>query len=270
MTVTEASRTLRSLLSPEFGGGEARAMERIIFEEVVCMSTVDVIVNGERELPDFIINKIEHITQRLLNGEPLQYILGTARFCGMKFEVTPAVLIPRPETEELVDLIVDRYGSHTDLRILDLGTGSGCIAVALARALKFPQITAVDISQDALNVARRNAASAGVGINFVHADMLNLSLAGKWDIIVSNPPYIMAKERREMETHVADHEPESALFVPDDDPMRFYNAVLAYARNTNAGAVYFEINPLCASQFKGAEIVRDAYGKQRFAIYDPF
>lgn len=270
MTVGLISSRIRSVLAPKFGAAEARAMERVIFDDVLGLSPVDVAVNPDREMPEFVEPKIEAILGRLLGDEPLQYVIGRARFCGLEFEITPDVLIPRPETAELVDMIVDRHGSQRDLRILDGGTGSGCIAVALARSLKFPRITAIDISEAALGVARRNAAALGVSVDFVCGDMLDCQLDGPWDIIVSNPPYVMERERAEMEPHVADHEPARALFVPDDEPMKFYDALLNYARRVGAGAVYFEINPLCESRYKGAEIVRDSFGRKRFAVYDPF
>lgn len=270
MNAGQIAEYMRTRLEPRFGAGETRALARIIFEDVMNLRPVDIAVNPERELPDFMPGKVEKIIDRLLAGEPIQYVIGRARFCGMELKVTPATLIPRPETEELVDLVTARYSRRTDLRILDLGTGSGCIAIALARALKFPQITAVDFSADALAVARENAAGYGVKINAIEADILNLSLPGPWDVIVSNPPYVMESERGEMEPQVLNHEPASALFVPDKNPMRFYDAILNYARKAGAGAVYFEINPLCADRFKGAEIVKDIHGKDRFAIYDPF
>lgn len=260
---------MRSRLEPRFGQGEARALERILFEDMMNLRPVDVVVNPQRELPDFMPARLNATVDRLLADEPVQYVLGRARFCGLTLEVNRATLIPRPETEELVDLIVKRYASRPDLRILDVGTGSGCIAIALARALKFPQITAIDISADALEVARRNASGHRVKINFVEADMLRLNMPGPWDIIVSNPPYVLCSERAGMDARVTDHEPAGALFVPDSDPMLFYDAILSYARSSRASAVYFEINPLCAKQFKGAEIVKDIHGKERFAIYDP-
>lgn len=268
ITLGQISETLRTQLEPRFGIGETRALKRIIFEDVALLRPIDVIVNPERELPEFIVSKIHNIIQRLLAGEPIQYILGRAHFCGMSFKVSPATLIPRPETAELVDIITDRYRQHRDLRILDLGTGSGCIAIALARALKFPQITAVDISEAALEIARQNAADYRVKINFINADILNLHLPDCFDIIVSNPPYVLDSERAEMEPHVLNHEPHSALFVPNSDPMRFYDAIMQYARH-HTKSLYFEINPLCAAQFKNAHIIKDSFGKDRFAIYDP-
>lgn len=267
MTVKQIADLMKARLAP-FGPGEAKAMQRIIFEDVMMMRPVDVVVNPDRELPPFIAPKVAAIIDRLLAGEPLQYILGHARFCGMELQVSPDVLIPRPETEELVDIITRRYDRQPDLRIIDLGTGSGAIAIALARALKFPQITAVDISEAALAVARRNAAANRVKINFVHADMLTMVPDSPYDIVVSNPPYVMESERAGMERHVLEHEPAGALFVADSDPTKFYDAVMRNFRN-HARALYFEINPLCANRFTGAEIIRDTFGKERFAIYDP-
>lgn len=262
MTVMELSSYIRSRLADD---PEVRALERIIFEDVLLMRPIDVVVNPDRELPEFIPAKITAILDRLISGEPIQYIIGHARFHGLYFRVTTDTLIPRPETEELVDIIADRYAQYSDLRIIDIGTGSGAIAIALARTLKFPKITAVDISGKALEIARQNAADLSVKINFVHGDILRLKPEEHFDIAVSNPPYVLESERTDMEAKVLDHEPASALFVPDDDPLRFYNAI---RRNVNADAYYFEINPMCAKQFDGAEIIKDSYGKSRFAIYD--
>ncbi|MCM1309479.1 MAG: peptide chain release factor N(5)-glutamine methyltransferase [Bacteroides sp.] len=264
MTVNELKNHIRSRLASD---PEARALERIIFEDVLLMRPVDVVVNPDREVPPFIPPKVNAILDRLVAGEPIQYILGHARFYGLDLRVNPDVLIPRPETEELVDIIVKRYGNQPDLRVIDIGTGSGAIAIALARTLKFPQVTAVDVSEKALAVARQNAADLRVKINFIQADILRCPLsAAQFDIAVSNPPYVLESERKEMERKVLDHEPSLALFVPDSDPLRFYDAIM---RNVKADSYYFEINPLCAKDFKRAEILRDSFGKERFAIYDP-
>lgn len=270
MTVKELSSHIRSSLAAV---DEARTLERIIFEEVMLMRPVDVVVNPDREIPPFIPARVDNILDRLIAGEPIQYILGHARFYGLELSVGPGVLIPRPETEQLVDIIVERYGRRTDLKVIDIGTGSGAIAIALGRALKFPQVTAVDISADALTIARRNAAAFNVDINFIRADILSPTPMPPgaddcYDIVVSNPPYVLNSERQEMEPKVIDHEPAGALFVPDSDPLRFYNAIMNKFRG-HAGSFYFEINPLCAAQFRGAEIVIDSFGKKRFAIYDP-
>ncbi len=247
---------------------DARGIERELLANIALLRPVDVVVNPQRELPDFVCAKILAIADRVAAGEPVQYALGRARFYGMDLAVAPGVLIPRPETAELVDIIADRYGSRRDLRVIDLGTGSGAIAIALARTLKFADITAVDISPQALNIARRNAEEQRARIRFVQADMLSFRPEGRYDIVVSNPPYVLESERVEMEPRVLDHEPELALFVPDADPLRFYSAILRNFAG-HAGAFYFEINPLEASAYKGAEIVRDSFGKLRFAIYDP-
>lgn len=263
-------RQLSMRLAGKYGPDEARAMARVIMEDVALLKPVDILVAPERTLPDFVQSKVRDIADRVMAGEPMQYVLGHARFCGMDLIVTPATLIPRPETEQLVDMIADRSGSRSDLRVLDCGTGSGCIAVALARALRFPLITAIDISEAALEVARANARKYKVKIDFSQADMLTYDNPAKWDIIVSNPPYVMERERAGMEPHVTEYEPAAALFVPDDDPMLFYRPLIRYAKThlNDGGALYMEINPLCESRFEGARLVRDMYGRIRFAIYD--
>ena len=178
-------------------------------------------------------------------GEPVQYAVGKARFMGNDFIVTPDVLIPRPETAGLVDMIVDRWGGRSDLDVCDVGTGSGCIAISLARALPFCRVTAIDVSAAAIAVARLNAASLKVNIDFVEADILTaVPPRGLYDIIVSNPPYVTQSESADMDARVLDYEPGAALFVPDDDPLRFYRAIAAYGRAAlkSGGMLYFEIN----------------------------
>lgn len=279
MTVSELSRHIRAELSPQVGQSEADAMERIIMESVMHMSRVDTLVRGDSEVPDFIPAKIDSIIARIKEGEPIQYVVGTARFCGLDFEVTPSVLIPRPETERLVDMIADDCGSRADLHIIDCGTGSGCIAASLARALKFPQVTAIDVSPDALDVARRNFKRLKVDVDALKADMLRPATMpdGEFDVIVSNPPYVLESEKAEMESHVKDREPSLALFVPDSDPLRFYRALLEYAATHMAadGTVYFEINPLEADRFEplarqagfaDTRIVTDIHQRRRFAV----
>lgn len=271
MQLSDFRRTILSRLTAIVGSAdEARAMERILLEDVLLMTPAQALASPEYEVPDFIQLKYARIIARLHDGEPLQYILGHARFYGMTLQVSPAVLIPRPETEQLVDLIMDRFGSRADLRVLDLGTGSGCIALALARSLRFARVTGVDVSEEALEVARANAAEQGLKVRFVKGDILDLNaIPGEWDVIVSNPPYVLESEAAGMERHVLDHEPHGALFVPDDDPMRFYQPAIDYWQTHRApgGMLFFEINPLCASQFVGAALERDFCGKERFAIY---
>lgn len=267
-------KTLRkqtlSGLADAVGASEARAMERIILEDLLMMTPAQALADGERDIPDFMEEKIRSIVSRVAGGEPLQYVLGRARFYGMDLRVSPDVLIPRPETEQMVDMIVDCFGGRPDLRVLDLGTGSGCIAIALARNLKFPEVCGVDISERAVALARENAIGLNVSnVDFCRGDILDLQLPGEWDIIVSNPPYILNSEAAAMESRVLDFEPHRALFTPDDDPLRFYTPIIEYWRTHHApgGMLFMEINPLCAFRFTGAEIVKDFYGKDRFAIY---
>ncbi len=272
MTVNDAQKKIRATLPLVFEEGEAHAAERLIFEDMMGLTPVDVAIAPERELPDFMEPKLDGALRRLRSGEPIQYVLGHARFYGLDLEVTPATLIPRPETEELVDLIVKRHGKRSDLRVLDICTGSGCIALAIARTLKFAQVTAIDLSAPALEVAQRNALRLHASIDFRQADALNPdNLPDRcWDIIVSNPPYVLQSEAADMDPRVLDHEPHIALFVPDSDPMRFYRSIETYASRHLApgGMLYFEINPLCAAKFTGADLVNDIHGRKRFAIYD--
>ena len=272
----ETLKKLRSALRPLYGERETEAIIKLIFLYVKGWHTVDMLIHEQDELSPFIKSEIDGILARLLRHEPIQYITGEAYFHGMELLVTPAVLIPRPETAELVDIIADRAGERPDLRVLDVATGSGCIAIALARILHFPEVTALDISGEALEVARRNAARLKVKINFVEADIFKWQpRAEAYDIIVSNPPYIDESERAAMEPNVLDYEPASALFVPDDDPLRFYTRITALAAKSLAsgGRLYYEINPRHASEladnirasgFSEVEIIRDSFGKERF------
>lgn len=236
---------------PHHGNDETRAMVRIVFEEIMHWSAVDMVLREDRELDEWEVKRLDEVTRRVADGEPLQYVLGTARFHGLRFVVTPAVLIPRPETEQLVDMIVDE-NPREDLRVLDMGTGSGCIAIALARALKFPQVTATDISDAALAVARENARQLKARVTFVRDDILALPATGstRWDIIVSNPPYVCRSEVATMERHVVDHEPAGALFVPDDDPLRYYRPLIKHAAATlhQGGHLYLEVNSRYADE----------------------
>lgn len=261
-----------------YGQREAQWMVRIILENVKGYSPVDVVLHRDEILSEFIVGKIEDVTNRLLKNEPIQYIFGSARFYGNSFKVTPATLIPRPETEELVALI-DKENRGTDLRVLDVGTGSGCIAVTLARVLRFPIVDAIDISDDALAVAQENAQSLRVNVNFKKGDALAMDKPKTpiYDIIVSNPPYIADKEREDMSQNVLQYEPHTALFVPDNDPLRFYRAIGDYGTKAlkGGGRLYFEINPLYVEEmramldamgYKEIRVVRDLPGKERMMV----
>ena len=249
---------LRSELSGCYDSREIEGMTRIIFEDVLLWQPVDIVMRDGEQLPEFFDSRLASIITRLKQHEPLQYILGKARFHGHSFAVTPATLIPRPETEQLVDMIVDE-NPGSDLAVLDIGTGSGCIAISLARALKFAQVTATDVSPDALAVAQHNATALKTRVRFLEQDILTCSAPSQaWDIIVSNPPYITEQEKATMERNVLDYEPHSALFVPNDDPMLFYRPIAAYASRSlkNGGRLYLEINRAMAQQV--SDILRQA------------
>lgn len=281
MKLSNKVQDLRSrwqhMLTPRYGDREASWIVRALLEDVMGWTATDIVLKGDYEFNDYTVQKLDAMVSRICDGEPVQYVTGRAPFYGLTFRVTPAVLIPRPETAALVDMIVTDAGGRSDLKVLDCGTGSGCIAIALARNLPFSIVTAIDISADALDVARTNNADLGTRVDFRQADMLSLPLAdnNRYDIIVSNPPYIAENERSSMESHVLDHEPATALFVPDNDPLRFYRATAAYAIHalTAGGRLYFEINPLFAhsldtmlrTDFDDVRIIRDSHGQLRYA-----
>lgn len=275
MTLSELNRHIIETLTPQLGQSEARATARLLLEDDLGVTQSALVLNPDRVLEPETPVRFDRYLSRIISGEPPQYVMGTARWMGMDIAVTPDTLIPRPETAELVDLITDDY-SAADLRIADLCTGSGCIAVALARALPFAHVDAVDISDRAIAIARKNAALAPAGaINVLKANVLqDIPGTDAYDIIVSNPPYVLEGEMAGMEPRVIDHEPHIALFVPDDDPLRFYRAIADKARNRlkAGGTLYFEINPLEVDNLKqmmsgygfDTEFIRDAQGKQRF------
>jgi len=220
--------------------------------------------------------KIKAIVHRLRQFEPIQYILGETHFFGLPLKVTPAVLIPRPETEELVDLIL-KENAGNNCRVLDIGTGSGCIALALKSRLKNAVISGVDISATALEIARSNSEMNGLEVGFFNADILNWQLY-EWplfDVIVSNPPYVTESEKKLMHKNVLDFEPAGALFVNDTDPLLFYRHIAQFALEKLSvnGRIYFEINEnfgpeteklLVGLGFESIEVVADIQGKNRF------
>lgn len=263
-------------LAGRYGDREAMWIMRAIFEDVMGWTSTDLVMKSDYELNDYTARKIDDIISRVAAGEPVQYVTGKAPFYGLTFNVTPDVLIPRPETAQLVDMIVNEMGARRDLAVLDCGTGSGCIAIALARNLPFASVTAIDKSPAAIEVAAKNAAELKVNVNFELADMMLMPASDTdvYDIIVSNPPYIAEYEKAAMDDNVLLHEPAMALFVPDDDPLRFYRAVTEYASHAlkPGGRLYFEINPLFVddmrrllSSFDDVMFTRDAQGNMRFA-----
>lgn len=238
--------SIRSALAPDYPESEITGFTRLIFKKVCGYTTADLILYKNNILSDSTRTKIESIVKRLTLHEPIQYILGETEFMGFTFLTAPGVLIPRPETEELVDLIV-RENGQDPVRILDIGTGSGCIAISLARLLPTASVSAWDISPAALEIARTNNRSLHAGVSFGEVDILQPDAkpdSGPFDILVSNPPYVCFDEKTGMEQNVLLYEPHTALFVPDDDPLLFYRAIARSGRTLLApqGKIYFEIN----------------------------
>ncbi|MGN0309977.1 MAG: peptide chain release factor N(5)-glutamine methyltransferase [Bacteroides sp.] len=246
------AQSITTRLSACYPQREARALARILCCEVLGQSDVDFFVGKDTVLSENEHKKVEDIIQRLLHFEPIQYIQGEAPFMGERFKVNADVLIPRPETAELVQLVVDEVKVEerkgTPLRLLDVGTGSGCIAVTLARLLPSAEVEAWDISPEALAVARENALRMGCKVDFRQRDVLTYTPSveeqGRYAAVVSNPPYICRHEAQQMERNVLDWEPGLALFVPDDDPLRFYRRIATLGRQLlcEGGHIYFEIN----------------------------
>ena len=259
-------------LSNIYDTGEAKAIVRWVLDVCFGLSTADIYCGKVTQLSPNDQAELEKIMQRLEKAEPVQYVLGATDFCGRQFHVAPGVLIPRPETAELCHLIVKDGGSD----ILDIGTGSGCIAITLALDIADSKVTAWDISDDALAIAKGNADKLDANVVFEHRDALALEPdAERWDVIVSNPPYICRKEADEMEENVLRYEPDTALFVPDDDPLLFYRHIMLYAQSAlrQGGRLYFEINPIYADSivdklndlgFTDVSKIDDQYGKTRF------
>lgn len=276
MKLMDLLHTAREKLTPSYGESESKWLVRTVIEHVKGWDPVEVALRGDDEVSDFIVGKVNDAVSKLLDDMPVQYIFGDTYWDGMTLKVSPAVLIPRPETEELVDMIVKDNSHASDLKVLDVCTGSGCIAIALARNLPFSSVRAVDISDDALDIARQNAVQQKAKVDFYRENALSMISPGSiYDIIVSNPPYIVEKEKKEMSANVLDYEPHLALFVPDNDPLKFYKAISEYALDSlvQGGKLYFEINPMFASQlhamlslqkWNDIQLYPDMYGKKRF------
>lgn len=275
MTLKDLISSSKEKLVPTYGDGESKWLVRTIIEHVKGWNPVEIVLRRDNEVSDFIVGKVNDAVERLLRNEPVQYIFGDTYWYGMTLKVSPAVLIPRPETEELVDMIV-KENRNSDLMVMDVCTGSGCIAIALAKNLPFAQVRANDISTEALDIARYNADAQRSKVDFYQEDALTMSSPGEtYDIIVSNPPYIIESEKKNMDANVLEYEPHHALFVPDDDPLKFYKAISQFAYDSLKpnGKLYMEINPLFSSSlyemFTGqkwgdVEIYPDMYGKKRF------
>jgi release factor glutamine methyltransferase len=278
MTTAAFTAQLSTALQGPYPAPEATAIAALVTETLLQMSPLQRRMQAAASVPAEVAARLPDLTARLLAHEPVQYVLGTAYFAGMDLEVSPATLIPRPETEELAQLIAQEQAGRADLTVLDVGTGSGCLALAVAQALRPARTLAVDISEAALAVARRNAARYAPGVEFQQLDILTTApdiTPGTLDVLVSNPPYVRDSERAQMRANVLTWEPETALFVPDADPLLFYKrlAELAAVLLKPGAAVYLEINEALGAEtaalfpeadFTAVRIVSDFFGRVRF------
>lgn len=275
ITTKELQDLLKELLNvyPE---KEQESIIWLILEQLLGLKRLDLLQNTKVKLEAAQRFELEEIMERLNHHEPIQYILGNAHFFGLTFQVNPNVLIPRQETEELVKLVITEAPKGT-IRILDVGTGSGCIAVSLAKNLEAAQVEALDISQAALYVAKENAKRNGVNVSFIQGDILAETKPVNpetYDIIVSNPPYVMQSEMASMQLNVLDFEPKLALFVPDSEALLYYRHIgnMAYQSLKPGGCLYVEINEqlgyetlqiLMGYGFKEGSILQDIHKKDR-------
>lgn len=269
-------RTRVEQLCSKFGRAESHYMVRVLMEEYFGIDRVKIVLEPDLILTVEQMDKVDKSIAMLMDNVPLQYVIGEMEFFELRFKVAPGVLIPRPETEEMVGLICRQFVRDAGLSILDIGTGSGCIAVSLASWFPNATVTAIDISDEALKTAKANAKSNNVNINLLKCDILSESLpTGKFNLIVSNPPYVCEREKASMQPNVIDHEPHEALFVPDDDPLLFYRHIAAHAFGAlnHGGQLWFEINEAystetqqCCRQsgFDEVEIISDFREKPRF------
>ena len=234
---------LLSKLSERYGEREASNIAHALFDEYHSWSRAELILRAADRMGESELLRYHFALKRLMQGEPLQYVLGVGWFMGMRFQTTPAALIPRPETEELVRLIAQE-NTNPKPRILDIGTGSGCIAIGLKKLLPQADVTALDVSLEALELAQLNSQSLQAEVHFEACDILNTKPQGTFDIIVSNPPYIPASDIANMATNVTEHEPHLALFTPDNDALLFYRRILELSPSmlNNGGRIYFEIH----------------------------
>lgn len=236
---------IKKMLAGYYPDAEASALAKMLLVEVLHFSTLELFGGKDKEVFKKDLDVLYEMSRRLQNQEPIQYIIGRETFCGMPFVVNRHVLIPRPETQDLVEWIAKETQQTNPCRLLDMGTGSGCIAISLAKKLPHAQVEAWDISGEALQVARQNALNNQVKVDFLLQDILSASPeTSDWNIIVSNPPYITNKEKAEMEANVLDWEPHTALFVPDYDPLLFYRRIAQLGMDmlVMGGTLYFEIN----------------------------
>lgn len=281
MHVKELKTIFSQGLAEIYPKTEITSFLQLLTEAYLGMNRLQVALNPALELNSVQVQQFEKGLKRLQNQEPIQYILGETEFFGYRFLVNPVVLIPRPETEELVEWIIQDLQHFTlkkatpALKIVDVGTGSGCIPISLAKELPQAKFTALDISSEALAVARQNAKMQEVEVGFIQQDILAVEeLPETYDVIVSNPPYVRQSEKKQMHKNVLDYEPNTALYVSDEDPLLFYRKIaqLAHQKLAKDGALYFEINQYLAEElkqvlekqgFKKITLKKDSFGNYR-------
>jgi release factor glutamine methyltransferase len=277
MRVKDYRSIFITTLLPVYDALEAESFFYLILEHKLKMRRIDLALQPDAYLAEAQMVEWNILLKELLEEVPIQYLLGTTSFYGLDFEVDANVLIPRPETEELVDWILSDYKKQTieEPKILDIGTGSGCIAIALAKNISQADITAIDVSAEALALAQKNAIANGVDVTFICENILETQdLQMQFDIIVSNPPYVRILEKDEIKNNVLEYEPHLALFVDDNDALLFYKkiATLAQKNLKENGKLYFEINQylglemidlLTSMGFVGVELRKDIYGNDR-------
>ena len=279
-TIKDVFSTFKQSLGTLYDTSEIEALTLMIISEITELSKAMIKAFPEQEITLQQHEKLNNILARLQTGEPIQYILGHTEFYGLTFKVNPSVLIPRPETEELVEWVLNSKVESQKSKvsnILDIGTGSGCIAISLKKNFLTAQVSAIDISTEALQTAKQNAELNEVDINFIHADILNINSEieiPKSEIIISNPPYVTLHDKTQMHTNVTDFEPHTALFVPENDPLIFYKAIADFAIDNLApkGLLFFEINESLGKEtvemleskgFKDIELRKDMSGRDR-------
>jgi release factor glutamine methyltransferase len=279
MTTQQLTASLTTALAAIYPAPEAQAVTALVVESLLGLSPLQRRMQAAAPVPAAVLAGLPALQARLLAHEPVQYVLGTAHFAGLELEVTPATLIPRPETEELVQLVARAHAGQPHLRLLDVGTGSGCLAIALACELAGAQVLAVDISAEALAVATRNAARYAPAVQLAQVDILAALPTGvapaSLDVLVSNPPYVRESERPLMRTNVLAWEPATALFVPDADPLLFYRRLAELGRVLlrPGGSIWLEINEALGSEtaalfasdaFEQTAVLDDFLGRPRF------
>lgn len=280
VSIADIISEFRDELIHQYGENETLQFIYILFEYWKGMTRSDVHLNGRNILADTEVMRFKDALDQLKRNRPIQYIVGETRFHDLRIITTPAVLIPRPETEELVTLAVNeiKKSRNSGLSLLDIGTGSGCIAISMKKLIPSLDVTAVDISPDALNIAAENAGINGCEIQFIHSDILSAESCKEfpeYDVIISNPPYVTESEKKKMDKNVLDFEPSLALFVPDSNPLLFYKAIAEFAllHLTDNGKLFMEINEqfgleirelLTVKGFKNVEIINDIHAKPRF------